>query len=51
MKPQPIVAGLPADPKIRARLRRLEPAAAGQTDESMLLFHAGCLVPGQSLKV
>ena len=49
--PQPLVAGLPADLKIRTQLRHRKLAGAGQTDESKLRFHEGYLVPGHSLKV
>jgi hypothetical protein len=47
----PLVAGLPADVKIRTQLRERKAARGRETDESMLLFHEGYLVPGHSLKV
>jgi hypothetical protein len=49
--PQPLVAGLAADQKLQAKLGHRELAGAGLTDESLLLFHEGYLVPGHSLKV
>jgi len=47
----PLVAGLAADAKVRAQLREGEAAGGRETDELMLLFHEGYLVPGHSLKV
>ena len=41
-----LIPRLAADLKIGAQLRHREHAGAGQTDQSMLLFHGGYLVPG-----
>ena len=38
----------PADLKLRTQLGHRELAGARETDESMLLFHGGYLVPGHS---
>jgi hypothetical protein len=46
-----LVAGLPADVKVRAQLGEREAARGRETDELLLLFHEGYLVPGHSLKV
>jgi hypothetical protein len=45
---QPLVGTLAADVKIRTQLGHRELAGAGQTDESMLLFHGFNLLPGHS---
>jgi len=47
----PLVTGLPADVIVRTQLREREAARGRETDESLLLFHEGYLVPGHSLKV
>lgn len=48
---QPLVTGLPADLEIRAQFGAREAATGRETDELLLLFHDGYLVPGHSLKV
>lgn len=46
--PQPLVAGLAADLKIRAQLSERKAARGRETDEALLLFHWGYFVPGHS---
>ncbi len=49
--PQPLVAGLPADVKIRTQLRVRKAATDRETDVAIDLFHGGYFVPGHSPKV